>query len=148
MVLRLQLSLWSANLASREGRVKCSARGAGRAHRATNSQAHGYVTRHRHLPSHSGRMTRKVSLAEARDHLTGLVRDVERGQSIELTRRGKPVAVLVSREEYTRLRAKRPSLDQALHAWRARLPAEFEGFSDDEVRSWRDGSPGREVRFG
>lgn len=93
-------------------------------------------------------MTRKVSLAEARDHLTGLVRDVERGQSIELTRRGKPVAVLVSREEYTRLRAKRPSLDQALHAWRARLPAEFEGFSDDEVRSWRDGSPGREVRFG
>ena len=93
-------------------------------------------------------MMRKVSLAQARDHLTGLVRDVERGESIELTRRGKPVAVLVSREEYTRLRAKRTSLDQALLAWRARLPADFDGFTDDEVRSWRDPSPGREVPFG
>jgi hypothetical protein len=61
----------------------------------------------------------------------------------ELTRRGKRVAMLVSCDEYDRLRAARPSLDQALQAWRARLPADFEGFSDDEVRSWRDPSTGR-----
>jgi prevent-host-death family protein len=93
-------------------------------------------------------MARKVSIAEARNHLTVLIHDVERGKKVELTRRGKRVAVLVSCDEYDRLRATRPSLDQALHAWRARLPADFEGFSDDEVRSWRDPSPGREVRFG
>jgi prevent-host-death family protein len=93
-------------------------------------------------------MARKVSIAEARNHLTVLIHDVERGKKIELTRRGKRVAVLVSCDEYDRLRATRPSLDQALRAWRARLPDDFEGFTDDEVRSWRDPSPGREVRFG
>ncbi len=71
------------------------------------------------------------------------------GEKVELTRRGKRVAMLVSCDRYlTGLRATRPSLDQALKAWRARLPADFEGFSDDEVKSWRDPSVGREVRFG
>ena len=93
-------------------------------------------------------MARKVSIAEARDHLTGLVRDVERGKHIELTRRGKRVAVLVSSDEYDRLSAARLPLDEALRAWRQQLPADFEGPSADEVRSWRDRSPGRAVRFG
>ncbi len=92
-------------------------------------------------------MAHKVSIAEARDHLTALIHDVERGKKVELTRRGKRVAVLVSCDEYDRLRATRPSLDQALQAWRAGLPADFEGFTDGEVSSWRDPSPGREVRF-
>jgi prevent-host-death family protein len=94
------------------------------------------------------RMARKISIAEARDHLTGLVRDVERGKRVELTRRGKRVAVLVSCDEYDRLRTTRPSVAEALHAWRARLPPDFEPLRDDEVRSWRDASPGRDVRFG
>jgi prevent-host-death family protein len=79
--------------------------------------------------------------------LTVLVHEVERGKKIELMRRGKRVAVLMSWDEYDRLRATRPSPEQALQAWRAQLPADFEGFSDDEVRSWRDPSPGREVRL-
>jgi prevent-host-death family protein len=92
-------------------------------------------------------MAKKVSLAEARDHLTGLVREVESGKRIELTRRGKPVAVLVSRAEYDRLRRTRPPAHEALLAWRARLPSDFEGPTDDEIRSWRDTSSGRDVRF-
>ena len=43
------------------------------------------------------------------DHLTGLVRDVERGQRVDLTRRGKRVVVLLSAEEYERLMGKRAS---------------------------------------
>jgi prevent-host-death family protein len=86
---------------------------------------------------------RKVSLAEARDHLTGLVRDVERGHRVELTRRGKPVAVLVSREEYDRLRAERLSPAAALRAWREAAPAGYDGFDLPE----RDPSPGRDVRI-
>ncbi|HKQ69940.1 MAG TPA: type II toxin-antitoxin system Phd/YefM family antitoxin [Polyangiaceae bacterium] len=88
-------------------------------------------------------MPRKVSLAEARDHLTGLVRDVERGQRVELTRRGKPVAVLVSHDEYERLRAKRLSPAAALRAWRESTPADYEGFELPE----RERSPGRDVRL-
>jgi prevent-host-death family protein len=88
-------------------------------------------------------MPRKVSLAEARDHLTGLVRDVERGQPVELTRRGKPVAVLVSHDEYERLRAKRLSPAAALRAWRAAAPADYDGFEVPE----RDRSPGRKVQL-
>jgi len=87
---------------------------------------------------------RNVSLAEARDRLTGLVRDVERGDRVQLTRRGKPVAVLVSREEYDRLRARRLSPASALRAWREAVPADYEdGFELPE----RDPSAGRDVRF-
>jgi prevent-host-death family protein len=88
-------------------------------------------------------MPRKISLAEARDHLTGLVRDVERGQRVELTRRGKPVAVLVSHDEYERLCAKRLSPAAALRAWRESAPADYDGFEPPE----RERSPGRDVRF-
>jgi prevent-host-death family protein len=86
---------------------------------------------------------RKVSLAEARNHLTGLVRDVERGNRVELTRRGKPVAVLVSREEYDRLRADRLSPSAAFRAWREEAPTDYDGFDLPE----RDPSPGRDVRY-
>jgi prevent-host-death family protein len=92
-------------------------------------------------------VARKVSIAEARDHLTGLVHDVERGNKIVITRRGRAVAVLVSNDEYESLRRTRPSLGEALRAWRSRLPRDFEGITADEVRSWRDPSPGRDVRI-
>jgi prevent-host-death family protein len=92
-------------------------------------------------------MVRKVSIAQARDHLTVLLRDVERGKKVELTRRGKPVAVLVSCAEYDRLRGARPSLHEAWLAWRARLPSDFEGFTNDEIASWRDAGPGRDFRW-
>ena len=88
-------------------------------------------------------MPRRVSLAEARDHLTGLVRDVERGTKIELTRRGKRVAVLVSASEYDRLRAPRLDVVSALRAWRADLPSDFEGFPDTDAL--RDRAFGRDA---
>jgi prevent-host-death family protein len=48
-------------------------------------------------------MSRKHAIAEARKNLPQLVRDAESGKSIELTRRGLPVAVLISRKDYDRL---------------------------------------------
>jgi prevent-host-death family protein len=91
---------------------------------------------------------RSISLAEARDHLTGLVRDAERGKHIELTRRGKRVAVLVSCEEYDRLRKPRRDAHAVLDAlatWRAGLPSDFKGLSAKETDAWRDRTPGRDV---
>ncbi len=48
-------------------------------------------------------MPKQYSIAEARNHFTAIVRDVEREAAVELTRRGKPVAVLLSVQEYKRL---------------------------------------------
>lgn len=43
---------------------------------------------------------KEVSISDAREHLPSLVRDAERGLTVTLTRRGEPVAVLVSTERY------------------------------------------------
>ncbi len=92
---------------------------------------------------------RQVSLADARNHLTTLVRDVEHGLRVELTRRGRPVAVLVSHQEYERMAPNARSIAAILDAWHASLPSDFEGFTAKEVASWRDRSAGRApVRFG
>ena len=58
-------------------------------------------------------MSRRYSLARARAELPGLVRAVERGTSVEITRRGEPVAALVSIAERDRLRSARPSFGAA-----------------------------------
>ncbi|MFI5300561.1 MAG: type II toxin-antitoxin system prevent-host-death family antitoxin [Polyangiales bacterium] len=92
-------------------------------------------------------MPRKVALADARDHLTLIVRDVERGQYVTLTRRGEPVAMILSCSEFDRLKNAKPSLVDALHAWRKGAPADFEGLSPDEVQGARDRSEGRPVKL-
>ena len=45
-------------------------------------------------------MPKRYSIAEARNHLPAIVHDAENGAPIELTRRGKPVAVLISASEW------------------------------------------------
>lgn len=92
-------------------------------------------------------MRRKVSIAEARDHLTAIVKDAEKGKAIELTRRGKPVAVLISASEYEHLRRERPSPADAYRRWRAKHPEGIEGFTKKELAELRDRSPGRDFSF-
>ena len=48
-------------------------------------------------------MEHEYSIAQARDQLPGIVHEVEKGRTVTLTRRGKPVARLVSVREYERL---------------------------------------------
>lgn len=48
-------------------------------------------------------MSSSYSLAEARSHLSRLVDEVEQGLPVELTRRGQPVAMVVSMADYRRL---------------------------------------------
>ena len=89
-------------------------------------------------------MARQYSIAEARDRLPSLVHDVEAGLPVELTRRGKPVAVLVSIEEFRRLSSGREGFWSAIERWRASVdPADLEG--DDPFADVRDKSPGREL---
>jgi len=91
-------------------------------------------------------VSKKYSIAEARNQLPAIVHDAEKGTVAELTRRGKPVAVLVSVAHYERLVRNRPDFWSALQAFRkthdlAELDVEpiFAGL--------RDPSPGREVKW-
>ncbi len=45
---------------------------------------------------------KRFSIAEAKSHLARLVHQVEDGPPVELTRRGQPVAMLVSIRDYQR----------------------------------------------
>jgi len=87
---------------------------------------------------------RESSIREAKDMLTQLVHSVEKGEAVRITRHGKPVAVLVSTQEYQRLNANAVRKDplEFLQRWRAQLPEDFEGISDGEVDSWRHRSTG------
>lgn len=48
----------------------------------------------------------QYSIAQARDQLPQLVHTAEQGTPVELTRRGKQVAVILSAKEYDRLSQK------------------------------------------
>ncbi len=63
-------------------------------------------------------MRKRYSLSEAKDHLSRLVHAVARNGTVEITRRGRPVAMLVSMEEYERLHGRRVGFWQALEAFR------------------------------
>lgn len=57
-------------------------------------------------------MVTSYSIAEARNQFAALVRDAEESnQPVQVTRRGQPVAVILSAEEYARLLANQPERD-------------------------------------
>ncbi|MCP4697780.1 MAG: type II toxin-antitoxin system Phd/YefM family antitoxin [Gammaproteobacteria bacterium] len=70
-------------------------------------------------------------IAEAKDPLSKLVYQVEKGETIELTRRGRPVAVVLSEVEYRRLLQPEKSFGKALREFCAK--ADFEGLSNEEA---------------
>lgn len=90
-------------------------------------------------------MTQTYSVAEAKNKLTHILRDIESGQTVEITRRGKPVGVLLSIREFDKLQGKKPSLWQAIQDFRN--DPDFEGVDEDWLEGVRDQSPGREPPF-
>lgn len=89
-------------------------------------------------------MPKDVPIAEARNRLSALVHAVEKGTSVRLTRRGKPVAMLLSLEEYESPRPRESDLWQAIEAFRAET--DFGDLDVEEIlRDVRGVSPGREV---
>lgn len=88
-------------------------------------------------------MEKEVTISEAKNKLTAIVHTVEKGPSVKLTRRGRPVAVLVSIAEYEALHGRRPAFWDLLTALRAQ--AAGCDISDDDFADLRDGRPGREV---
>lgn len=82
-----------------------------------------------------------ISIAEAKNCLPALIHQVETGEAVTITRRGKPVAVMMSVEAYERVQGTGGSWMDRLDAWRANLPEGVEGLTEAELDALRDREP-------
>lgn len=90
-------------------------------------------------------MADRHSISKARRNLPALVRKAENGQTVELTRHGKQVAVLIGGHRYGQLVAPMPSFEQLYRAFRGAVDLSEIGLDPDEVfEGVRDRTPARE----
>lgn len=87
------------------------------------------------------------SIGDARSNLPTIVDQAEAGSCVTLTRRGKPVAVVVSLRTFDRLRGRRTGFAEAYARHLRRHPLEDAGVAADFASSARDHSRGRRVTF-
>ncbi|CAN5713078.1 hypothetical protein BH18ACT11_BH18ACT11_18320 [soil metagenome] len=92
-------------------------------------------------------MSGRYSIAEARHDLAALVHELEGRDFIELTRRGEPVAVMLSLREYRRLAAGRDRFWDAYGAFRETVDLPRLDIEPELFEGVRDPSPGREARL-
>lgn len=86
-------------------------------------------------------------IAEARANLPTLIDEAEAGVAVELTRRGKVVAVMISVAEYQRLRSKRLSFQDAYRQFLKKHSLAEVGLEPDFARKVRDRGTGRKVEL-
>ena len=90
----------------------------------------------------------KYSIAEARRNLPSLVRNVESGKVVELTRRGELVAVMVGSREFERLNLTKRKFDEAYREFTNVVGLAELGLDPDKVFSGlRHETAAREVRL-
>jgi cellobiose PTS system EIIB component len=91
-------------------------------------------------------MPKRYSIAEARHNLAAIVHELEDQPLIELTRRGDPVAILLSYAAYRRLRSG-GGFWAAYSAFRETVDASQLETEAASFQAVRDRSPGREVNL-
>ncbi len=88
------------------------------------------------------------TIAEAKNNLSQLIHQLETGETIHLTRYGKPVAVMMSEDQYQNLIAPNKSLNTAILNWRSQLNDNVDiGLNDNELNLLRKESVGREFSW-
>lgn len=88
-----------------------------------------------------------TSIAEAKNHLSDLIRQLDAGEPVHLTRYGKPVAVMMSERQYQSLFQSR-NLYDAIKQWRLHIDSSQEtGFDEQELENIRKNSQGREFSW-
>lgn len=92
-------------------------------------------------------MERGYSIAQARDKLSEIVHEAETGKPVTLTRRGKPVAVLIAAREYQRLAGQSVSFWDALTKFRETAQVEKLGIGRDVFEGLRSRETGRDVQL-
>lgn len=90
-------------------------------------------------------MARSYAIAEARANLPTLIDEVEAGAAVELTRRGRVVAVMMSIAEYERLRRARVSFQDAYQQFLKKHDLARAGVEPGFASKLRDRAPGRKV---
>ena len=90
-------------------------------------------------------MPKRYSIADARSNLSSIVDQAEAGQEVELTRRGKPVAAVISLRELERLRGARVPFAEAYRRFLKAHPLHDVEVKRDFFQPSRDRSPGRKV---
>jgi prevent-host-death family protein len=89
----------------------------------------------------------KYSNAEARHNLAAIVHELEESERIELTRRGEPVAVLLSMRAFRRLAAPQMGFWDAYQSFRRSFALAELDIQPDVFHDVRDRWPGRAVRW-
>ncbi len=92
-------------------------------------------------------MAPKYTIAEARHNLAAIVHELDEKERIELTRRGEPVAVLLSMRAYRRLAAPRASFWETYQAFRKAFPLSLLDIQPTVFDDVRDHAPGRELNW-
>ena len=88
-------------------------------------------------------MEKHYSIAEARNSLSGVVHAAERNGPITLTRRGRPVAVVVSEADFSRLGQSKKDYWEALQEFRATHDLTKDALIDADLEGLRNKDPGR-----
>jgi prevent-host-death family protein len=92
-------------------------------------------------------MPKSYSIASARAKLADIVDEVEAGSEVELTRRGKKVAVVISAARYARLRGERVAFMTAFDTFRANHDLADAGLEPDWAGGLRQTDVGRPVKM-
>ena len=90
-------------------------------------------------------MCHRYSIAEARTNLPTIVDQAEAGLRVELTRRGKAVAVVVSLREFERSRTNRARFDEVYRNFLKNHAPRDIGLEPEFLTSLRDKGRGRKV---
>lgn len=90
-------------------------------------------------------MTQQYSITEARANLSAIVDEAESGLRIELTRRGKPVAAVVSLRVLERLRSERGGFSVAYKEFLKKHSLAEVGLEPNFFDAARDRREGRKV---
>ena len=88
-------------------------------------------------------MNRRVSVAEAKNKLPSIIHEVEGGSVIEITRYGKPVAMVIPERDYKSIGAIGQGFWASLKKVRSLLKSEVVTLDEGDFRDLRDPSPGR-----
>lgn len=92
-------------------------------------------------------MSKRYSMAEARKNLPSILDDAEAGSVVEITRRGKAVAVVIGQSEIDRLRGSSENFLEELIAFRAERGLDKDGLDRKFFRSLRSKDTGRKVKL-
>ena len=88
------------------------------------------------------------TIAEAKNNLSHLIHQLSVDEPIHLTRYGKPVAVMMSENQYKKLTSPEKSLNAAILNWRNQLANDLDvGFNEEDLKTARRESVGREFSW-